>query len=238
MGEQNFIDSNADLVGAKAAFEKSGVARVMPFLQKAIAEQVLHAFLNDTDWKVALRIGEEDRLLTADEWRVLDPQAKQEMLRQVAAQARVGFSYIFEYYQLLAAYMENWRPQSTLHQLAGFIRSDEFVEAGRRITGDDSIIEADCQAMRYQPGHYLSMHTDDQVSRRRAAYVLGFTPQWRPDWGGLLQFFDDSGDVRFGFAPTFNSLSIFSVPQNHAVSFVTPSAGAPRLTVTGWFLAA
>jgi Rps23 Pro-64 3,4-dihydroxylase Tpa1-like proline 4-hydroxylase len=73
---------------------------------------------------------------------------------------------------------------------------------------------------------------------RRAAYVLNLTPEWRPDWGGLLQFYDAMGNVSRAFTPGFNVLNIFRVPQPHSVSWVTPLAAAPRYAVTGWLRAA
>ena len=36
------------------------------------------------------------------------------------------------------------------------------------------------------------------------------------------------------FTPAFNSLNVFKVPAQHAVSIVAPFAGAPRLSITGW----
>ena len=37
------------------------------------------------------------------------------------------------------------------------------------------------------------------------------------------------------FVPRFNTLSIFTVPQFHAVSCVAPYAPMGRLAITGWF---
>ena len=65
---------------------------------------------------------------------------------------------------------------------------------------------------------------------------MNFTAgDWRPEWGGYLQFFDDEGDVVQAFRPRFNSLNLFAVPQPHAVSFVPPFAPLGRYAITGWF---
>ena len=231
-----FLNPETDIKPWRAVFDAERRVRVPNLLKRDVADRVLHAMTKETPWKFALRVGEEDRLYTPQEWQGLGFQEQQKILMAGAEAARTGFHYAFEYYQMLTAYMENWRPETFLHALAAFIRSDAFVEFGRALTGIDDIVEADCQATRYRPGHYLTMHHDHQIKRRRAAYVMGFTPQWRPDWGGMLQFFDGQGDVICGFMPTFNTLAVFSVPQDHAVSFVAPCAGGPRLTVTGWFL--
>jgi Rps23 Pro-64 3,4-dihydroxylase Tpa1-like proline 4-hydroxylase len=83
------------------------------------------------------------------------------------------------------------------------------------------------------------MHSDETaVERRRIAYVINLTRGWRPDWGGLLHFADDEGNVVDTFFPHFNSLSLFTVPQNHFVSYVAPYAQGKRSAVTGWLIAA
>ena len=64
--------------------------------------------------------------------------------------------------------------------------------------------------------------------------MLNLTPDWRTDWGGLLAFIDEDGHVAEAYRPSYNALNIFRVPQRHAVSFVAPFAGAPRLSITGW----
>src|SRR5690606_24819670 len=102
----------------------------------------------------------------------------------------------------------------------------------------EDIAFADSQATRFSAGHFLTTHDDDVAGKqRRAAYVLNLTPHWRTDWGGVLQFIDADGHVTAGLAPKFNALNLFRVPQQHAVSFVTPSAPSSRYSITGWLRA-
>lgn len=57
----------------------------------------------------------------------------------------------------------------------------------RDITGDRDIRFADAQATAFSPGDFLTGHDDRFAGKdRRAAYVLGLTPVWRLEWGGLL----------------------------------------------------
>jgi Rps23 Pro-64 3,4-dihydroxylase Tpa1-like proline 4-hydroxylase len=105
----------------------------------------------------------------------------------------------------------------------------------RALTGSSEIDFADVQATRYRAGHFLTEHHDKREgSRRIAAYVLGLTETWRPEWGGLL-LFHKNGDVSRGLIPRMNSLSLFAVPQDHSVSLVAPFCPQPRLSITGWF---
>lgn len=233
---ENLIKPNVEIGPYQRVFAETGCVRVREFLLPNAANSVLEAMTKEIEWKFATLVDGKDTLFSSDEWRSLGRQKQQAILQQSALAARNGFHYAFEYYQLLTAYMEDWRPKTYLHSLAAFIRSEHFLDFGRRVTGLEEIAESDCQATRYQAGHYLTMHTDGHIGRRLVAYVMGFTPVWRPDWGGLLQFFDQDGDIAGGYMPTFNTLTLFSVPRDHAVSFVAPCAGGPRMTVTGWLL--
>ena len=59
--------------------------------------------------------------------------------------------------------------------------------------------------------------------------------EWRPEWGGYLNFYDEEGDVVAGFRPRFNALNIFAVPQKHNVTYVPPFSPVGRFAITGWF---
>jgi len=92
-------------------------------------------------------------------------------------------------------------------------------------------------ATRYLPGHFLTTHNDGRRHGKRVlAFVLNLS-DWHIDWGGLMLFHDDHGDASCAWTPRFNCANLFSVPQYHSVSCVTPLARAPRLTVSGWFYA-
>ena len=121
-----------------------------------------------------------------------------------------------------------------LGAFAHFMGSESALAALRRITACPALCYADAQATRYRCGHFLTRHDDSLLGKkRRFAYVFGLTSGWRPEWGGLLQF--NSGEkIAETMVPTFNSLCLFAVPQQHSVSFVAPYAGADRLSVTGW----
>ena len=108
----------------------------------------------------------------------------------------------------------------------------------KQVSGRNDVVSADAQYTRYSAGQYLTRHRD-VVDRppRRLAYVLGFTRNWHPDWGGLLQFYEDNGTPRDAWAPAFNRLVLFDVRHVHAVTYVAPFAGAARLSLTGWYYA-
>ena len=103
------------------------------------------------------------------------------------------------------------------------------------MTGEDRIALADSQLTRFRRGHFLTEHDDELAGKNRYyAYVLNLTPVWRIDWGGLLAFHGDDGNVAEAFTPRFNALNLLRVPCAHSVTQVALSAGANRLSITGW----
>src|SRR5205823_9807981 len=79
----------------------------------------------------------------------------------------------------------------------------------------------------------LAVH-DDGLTNRSTAYVLNMTPEWKPDWGGALQFYDRDDHIEEGYLPTFNALNLFRVPKRHSVTQVA-SFGGLRYSISGWF---
>jgi len=137
---------------------------------------------------------------------------------------------------MLDAYKEGWSTVPILDRVLEFINMPEMLDFVRTLTGRDEIIKGDAQATRYGPGQFLKFHTDNITEEHRvAAFVLNFTRNWDPDWGGYLQFYDNNWDIEQAFQPRFNALNIFTVPQNHAVSYVANYATGQRYAITGWF---
>jgi Rps23 Pro-64 3,4-dihydroxylase Tpa1-like proline 4-hydroxylase len=123
-----------------------------------------------------------------------------------------------------------------LHGVLEEINAPAFRTFVENVTGVSGLVKADGQATLYTRGHFLTFHNDfDEKNKRRIAYVLGFTRKWRSDWGGLLEFYDEHGNVEWGLPPRFNVLTLFQVPTNHAVTFVPPFVSEGRYSITGWF---
>ncbi len=108
----------------------------------------------------------------------------------------------------------------------------------RIITGEPAIRFADLQATAYSPGDFLTGHDDRFAGKNRlAAYVLGLTPVWRIEWGGLLVMHGEDPSASRAYPPLMNILTLFDVPQMHSVSEVSRAAAYRRYSVTGWLRA-
>jgi SM-20-related protein len=149
--------------------------------------------------------------------------------------ARDGFQYLYDSVRVSDDPLERKGRGLVLDRLIDALNAQANLEFLRRITGEPGIVRVDGQATRYLAGHFLTSHDDAVEGKGRvAAYVINLTPHWRTEWGGLLLFHDQEGDVTKGLRPCFNAMHLFKVPQVHSVSQVTAFAGAPRLSVTGW----
>lgn len=224
-----------DAAALARRFEAAGRLNVPDFLDEEGASR-LHRLLRASDeWRLVLNQG--DRLFELDRptQAALDPAANARLDAAVHAAARYDFQYMFETIRVPDEEDARRARGDALAGFASFLSSPDVVALLRRITGRGAIDFADAQATAYGLGHFLSAHDDSvEGKNRQAAYVFGLTPAWRPEWGGLLLFHGEDGHIAEAYVPSFNSLTLFAVPQPHSVSMVAPFAAARRYSVTGW----
>lgn len=216
------------------AFARTGRLQIPDFLAQNAA-QALYAELSESAaWRLTANKGEEVVDFSREALSRFGPDEWTKLRRAVAMGGRYGFQFMYETIRLPKS-AEYPSAAPLLSRFTDFMCAPETIEFMRRTIGATDIDFADAHASRYHPGHFLTTH-DDRVDgmNRRAAYVLNLTPEWRPDWGGLLVFHDAEGNIIRGYTPGFNSLNIFLVPQAHAVTWVNSLAAAPRYAVTGW----
>lgn len=213
-------------------------AHIPNFLPRAQAAALQQSLIALARWNTVTRSGERHLDLDASGLEKLSLQDQGRFQNAVCDQAKRGFQYLFDNYPVYDAYFAGTIVDAELKSLFEFLNSDEVLAFVREVTGIDEISYADAQATRYRPGHFLTEHDDNVAGKNRcAAFVLNLTSEWKPDWGGLLMFVGPDGHIEEAYTPTFNALNLFTVPQRHCVSMVTPFAGAPRYSVTGWFRA-
>lgn len=219
-----------------AAYGRNQRLQIGGFLEEECIRALYAELAASSAWRLAANRDEQIIDFPPEMIAGFTPDDWEKLRRAVAFGGRYGFQFLYETIRLPKPGAEpTSQPPPLLASFAQFMSSPEVVDLMRTVTDDSSIAFADAHASRYSPGHFLTTH-DDRIDTqgRRAAYVLNLTPEWRPDWGGLLLFYDERGNVLRGYTPGFNTLNIFSVPQPHSVSWVTPLAAAPRYAVTGW----
>ncbi|MDR7268108.1 Rps23 Pro-64 3,4-dihydroxylase Tpa1-like proline 4-hydroxylase [Pelomonas saccharophila] len=232
----DYINPTLDLSEIRARFGRDRRVLIRDFFKPDVADALARA-VEAIDWSLCYRDTQGDRRLTGEQLRGLEEDQRAHLINGITEVARRGFQFSF-FTESLADAM--YRGETGL--LARFIRwmADEaFLSVMRDITGVPDVNRVYAQATMYAPGSFLLAHDDHvDVEDRRLAYVINLTRQWRPDWGGLLNFSDRDGSVRDSYFPHFNSLSLFAVPQTHFVSYVPPFAQGQRNAITGWLIAA
>lgn len=232
------LNGALDRRAIRRVFERIGRVHVPAVLERSAAEAVYRTLRHDTPWQLSLNPAGRHMDLGVEHIEQIPEPERAAVLQALHEGARGAFRYVFNNFPLYDLYVANRYRDHALMRVFEFLNGAAFLEFAREVTGMADIAFADAQATRYLPGHFLSQHDDAVAGKnRRAAYVLSFTPDWRPDWGGILQFLDPDGHVAEGYTPAFNALNLLRVPQKHAVSYVTPAAVGARYSITGWLRA-
>jgi SM-20-related protein len=223
------------LTESAAAFRETGRVRVAPAYPDAIAD-ALHRHLDtELPWSRAVNQGEKVWDIGPEGISAMAGGGDAALIEAVHRAAQDGFQFLFDTVRVADEAAQRTARGLLLDRLIDGLNTPESLETLRRLTGLADIGEVDGQATRYLRGHFLTGHDDNVAGKDRlAAYVLSLTPRWRTEWGGLLQFHGEDGDLDHAFGPQWNALHLFRVPQRHSVSSVAPFAGAPRYSVTGW----
>jgi len=232
---QGLLDPGLDLQALALAFAEDGVIQVEQALRPEVAD-ILHDCLDrEVPWSLAYRDSSGPTKLWAEELAALDADARAALEADILNVAREGFQFRYDSFMMVTAYKEKRHPDLVLHRVIEQINSPEWLEAMRTITGFGHIRRSDAQATRYVAGNFLRQHDDlNEEDGRLCAYVINLTRNWQADWGGLLQFLDEEGEVSRTLMPRFNTISLFRVPARHCVSPVAAFATGARYAITDW----
>ena len=226
------IDEGALHQGAER-LRTTGVVRVPDFLDPAAAEALATSLQDDLEWNLAT-------CLHSKAWDATPAEQEAIGLERVEAMAIAGkvddFRYLFDVVRIDDDPRVRRERGLLIDQLAEVWHRPEVLDLWSQLCGRGRVTDLTINATRYRHGHFLTRHADAENPRRLAAFTLSLSKEWRAEWGGLLHFLGDDGDVKQSFAPSFNSLVMFHVPREHFVSAVAAYAPAPRLTISGWLM--
>lgn len=230
------INPHLDRTVLAEHFRHYGHVQAREVFAREQADTLKQCLARDVPWGLAY-YDNGAVFLREHELKAMSPEQLRELEKQVYARARSMYQYAYSAYPMLDAYLQGWNEVALLNEFLEGLNSEPVLEFVRSVTGFQDIIKADAQATRYGPGQFLRQHNDQSPPSETwlVAYVYNLTPQWQPDWGGYLQLIDADGDVALGLRPRYNALNLLAVPQPHLVSLVSPFAGAPRYSITGWF---
>lgn len=214
---------------------KNRRAHIAGIFPEDVAKALYECLHKDVPWSIAFNNGETTYDMDQAQLDAIPEVDRLKLSSGIAAQANSKFQFIFQNYRVDEAIMAGKNKNLFVHRYYKFLNSEAFKSFIRYVSDVEEIDFIDAQATKYVHGHFLTCHDDvNHEKGRRLAMVLNLTPSWNSDWGGLLQFHDREGHIEEAFAPSFNALNLMYVGQDHSVSYVTPFAGFPRLSVTGW----
>lgn len=200
-----------------------------------IANSIHQCLANEIEYVYAYASKGKNFEATEQKLKNLSSDELKKFTHELYGDASQGIGFFYGR-QLIKA--DNLAQPKLLQDVLSYLNSEVLLQKIREISGFSEISLASAKATRYIPGHFLTRHNDlNSKENRKIAYVLSFTPQWHPDWGGLLQFYQKNGTPREAWAPVFNSMALFDVNHIHAVTYVAPYALNPRYAITGFFSA-
>ena len=228
--------AGGDIPNLRSLLAAEGRLRIAPAVDPAAAEALREELTRSTLWVRTMRQGNTERELDAATLAALAPPH----LTALENLSRQGDDTVFRFLHdaiRIPKDSQGRRERGTLLDACSeALNAPAMLDLIGELTGTE-VRSFRGDATRYLPGHFLTTHNDGRRHGKRVlAFVLNLS-DWHIDWGGLMLFHDDFGDAKCAWTPRFNSVNLFSVPQFHSVSCVTPLARAPRLTVSGWFYA-
>lgn len=231
------LNPSLDLGRYVDMYRRNGIVQIPDVFEADTAKAIEEMLRNTMPWRL-LFTDENDQPVhfSRDEQQQIGREKLNAMLQQAHRRARENRGYFYFTYPMIEAYLRGWDSGHPVHAVTELINSESVLGLARIVLGTEGITKADAHATCYGPGHFLTRHLDlGSDLERRAAYVLGFTKNWQPDWGGLLLFLSDQQDITRGYLPRFNNLTIFDTKYLHTVTQVSNFAGGLRLSITGWF---
>ena len=197
------LNPNLDRAALAAKFREDGRIRVENVLDPQIAERIRAACMNDVPFRFVAHIDGKNVTIPSEEFAKFDQQKFREFQSELLDAASKGVGFFYGGY-LMARKLDDTGDEKMqfLHSVFEYLNGEEMLSFVREITGNDELKSADAQYTRFTPGQFLTRHRDENTNeQRRFAYVLAFSKNWHPDWGGLLQFFEDDGTPRDAWAP-------------------------------------
>lgn len=232
------LNPDLDRNALAARYREDGRVRVENVFDLEVAERIRRCCIDDVPYEFLFYVDGKNVAISAREMNGLDLAQRKELQQSMISAASDGVGFFYCGYKMTRMKDAPNDNLEFLHGVFDYLNSEEMLAFAGDVAGRDDLRSADAQFTRYTSGHYLTRHQDDVgTEMRRIAYVLSLSKGWHPDWGGLLQFFEDDGTPRDAWLPTFNAMAIFDVRHVHSVTFVTPFAKEPRYSLTGWFRA-
>ena len=152
MAEQLKINPDLDFEALGRNLQEKSRLQVENFFTPDTAEYLHQLLMENKDWYLAYNERDNYYESSMEQLNALNPQQRQKFMNNIYVRARTHFQYVFKQYYITQAIELNEQPGHPMHQMHGFVNSDEVLAAMRKLTGDTTIRKADSYATMYKPG--------------------------------------------------------------------------------------
>ena len=239
-GAISLLNPDLDKAALARQFAIDGRLRITDVLENSIAERIRNCCVSDVPYAYHYHVDGTNVAMPAAQMAAMSPAEQQDLSKRVLNEAAKGIGFLYCGYAIGRQDKATSNPNLLfLHEVFDYLNGREMLSFIEEIANHSNLQSADAQYTRFVSGQYLTRHRDDVTNQQRQlAFVFGFSKNWHPDWGGMLQFFEDDGTARDAWMPAFNTMSLFDIRHIHSVTYVTPFAREQRLSLTGWFRSA
>ena len=139
------LNQALDVAYWRRRLASDGRVQIPDFLQLPAARTIHHWLERKVPWQLAVRGEGRSRAVSAEEYAAMGEAERHALLASAADEAKAGFSFAYESYQMITAYLDRRDPGLELLRVTEFLNAPPFLEFARQITGDRRIAKADCQ---------------------------------------------------------------------------------------------
>ena len=233
------INRRIDAGSLRSEFNERGRVRVQNFLQVDGAVALYNA-MRRVRWRTL--VVSKEKLMGTVPFQDVEPETDRMALELAHEGVGLGFASVYDADSPFSEdgicdEADSNCGNSVLEGFQEFLSSLDFIGFVNRVTGVEDLERVTCQSTRFRSGHFVLFNSatalSDKTRKRRICFHLGLTADWKPEWGGLLEFRNQHDKSIEAFVPCFNTLDLFLVPQGYWISSVAAFAPAMRLAVSG-----
>jgi SM-20-related protein len=231
---------NADLDTKALAkdYKANSFTQISDLMNGEAAERTLRCMAEEIEWSLLYIDKGTLTMKTQTQLKQQTERRRIEMYTRIYEWAQFNYQALNYVFGLQTAHDQGQLPDLYLHKVHDFLNSKQVLDTVMAITGEKKLTRADATCCLQSSDHFRKTYENtENLGKRRIGFSLDLTKGWHPNWGGYFQFYDEDGNIKKGFKPTFNSLTLYKEPQGNSVSYISVVTGKPRTTLTGWFWA-
>jgi len=237
-GGDTFVPGVNQKLNVKAypyIFQTQGIISIPNFLDKQFAEEYLHFLTQEMkeEWWHFSAFFEGKKTILEN---TLENQVEIKNAQKMALETFLKNEFSYNFYR---TYNNHFPACDCLEcRFRKICQSPAFIKLISQITGIDLNKNNELFISRYGSNSFLTVHNDQ--GNGKIAFVINLTKNWKPQYGGNFHLLsNDRETILKVISPTFNSLTVFKVPDPggvpHFVSHVVPDLKKYRYAIGGWF---